>query len=388
VLTTAVGPVSFTPPNADQFMVVAPAPELVSVTPQVLPTGKTTAVTLRGRNFSDLQGVRLEPAAGITAIGPFTASEGNTVLKFTVQVGAGVATGPRTVIVDAAGGSSSSDPVPANTVQVAQQVGATYDSITAPVVGVQVGAASTPQTTASYSLSAPLVGVVVTPTVAPSTSATSVYAGNVGVVVGSVVSRVDPRRPDGFLKGTTGTLTVHGVALDAVTSVVASGTGVTFGAPTVSADATQLAVPVTVSPSASSTYYGVNVRTGSGTATLQITSIEPDAMLFNVGGLPSAVDSVSPIVLEQGKTYNFTVRGVGLKDVYQVFAEPPQGLNFAPAGGSVQWSTDVLGEKLSVPITIDGAAAIGSRVIRLRVPGGSTSPEATPANTITIVAPQ
>ena len=46
------------------------------------------------------------------------------------------------------------------------------------------------------------------------------------------------------------------------------------------------------------------------------------------------------------------------------------------------------GEKLTVPVFVEPGAAIGSRVLRLRVPGASTDAQATPANTVTIVAPQ
>ena len=69
-------------------------------------------------------------------------------------------------------------------------------------------------------------------------------------------------------------------------------------------------------------------------------------------------------------------------------AEPSAGVNFAVGLAAPQWSTDSFGEKLTVPLLIDGDAAIGSRVVRFRVPGGVTTPDATPSNTITIVAPQ
>ena len=58
------------------------------------------------------------------------------------------------------------------------------------------------------------------------------------------------------------------------------------------------------------------------------------------------------------------------------------------AGAKPEWSTDSFGEKLTVPVFVEPGAAIGSRVLRLRVPGASTDAQATPANTVTIVSPQ
>jgi len=387
VLSTASGKLPFSAPSGDQFLVAAPAPELVSVSPQVLAAGKTATLTLRGKNFTDVAGVQFDPPTGLTAIAPYVVTEGNTVLSFSVQVGAATPTGLHTVIVNTAGGSSSSTASPANTIQVAQQVGPTYDSILAPLVGVTVGT-STPQTTQTLGVYAPLVGVVVSSIPTQETRTNSVYANSVGVVVGVAATGITPRSPDGYLKNSNGSLVIDGFALDSVTSVTLIGTtGVSLGAYSVNGAATQLTVPVTVSSSTPSGIFGVRLATGSGTATLRVTSLNPQAMAFNVGSLPTAIDSVSPIVLEQGKNYTFTVRGSNLKDVYEIFADPSSGLSFG-GGGAPTWSTDTFGEKLTVPLLIDGNAAIGSRAVRMRVPGGITSPDATQSNTITIVAPQ
>jgi len=389
VLATASGRLAFTPPTADQFQVVAPAPEVDSIAPQVLVAGQTTVLSVRGKNFTDVSGVRFDPPGGLAAVSTFTATEGNTILSFGVQVTAGTPSGTRTVIIDTAGGPSSAIASPANTVHVAQQVGPTYATIAAPNVGVTVGVSVPPQVTETLGVYAPLVGVVYGSVPVETTRTDSVYASNVGVVVGLAATGITPRVPEGFLKGATGSLTVDGFALDQVTGVTVTGTaGITAGVPVVNGSATQLTIPLTVAADAPSASYGVRLTTGSGTATLRVTASDPAAVLFNVGALPGSIASVAPIVLEQGKSYSFTVRGTNLRDVYQVFADPAAGANFGVGMSAVQWSTDSLGEKLTVPLLIDSNAAIGSRTVRFRVPGGVTSPDATPSNTITIVAPQ
>ena len=389
VLATAAGKLAFSGNAGDQFLVAAPSPELISVAPQVVLSGTTVAVTVRGQNFSDVTGVTFDPPAGLTAVPPFVAFEGGKALTFSLQAAAAASSGTRTVIVTTAGGSSTSTPSPANTLQVAQQVGPTYDSIFATPVGILVGSSTPAQLTDTLGVFAPLVGVFLTPTSTQVIETQTAVASNVGVVVGAASTGIAPSSPDGFLKGTSGTLSVTGFALGQVTSVSISGTtGITLGAHTANAQGTQLTIPVTVASTAVSTAFGVRMSTGSGTATAQVTSVYPSAMLFSVGALPTNFDSVSPIVLEQGKSYTFTVRGANLKDVYQIVSEPETGVNFGVGFSSPQWSTDALGEKLTVQLLIDGTAAIGSRAVRLRVPGGISSAGPTPANTITIVAPQ
>jgi hypothetical protein len=240
------------------------------------------------------------------------------------------------------------------------------------------------------------VGVLVQTLMSAVTSDTIIPASNVGVVVGTAAAMLTPAAPDGFLKGASGQFTINGYGLDKVAGISVVGTtgaagqasaaGISLGAISVNAAGSQITVPVTVSSSVASGNYGLVLSQTQGALNSKVTAVPAKALLFSVGALPTQIDSVAPIVLEQGKNYSFTLRGVGLKDVYQVQADPAAGLVFTT--GAVQWSTDALGEKLSVPVTIDAATSIGSRVVRLKVPGGLSDGNATPANTITVVAPQ
>lgn len=387
-LATAAGRLLFTAPEADQFRVVAPAPGIMGVAPQVVVAGSTTFMTVRGSNFSDVTGVRFEPADGLVPVPPFVATEGNTVLRFAVQVAPGAPSGPRTLVVSTAGGATPAAPSPANTFQVAQQVGPVHDAILAAPVGVLVGSATPEPQSQAREVYAQAVGVVFNPAGGGVTQSDTAWASHVGVLVGPASTSMNPARPDGFLAGGSDALVIRGHALDQITAVTVQGTaGISLGTPVVSGGATQLTVPVQVSATAASGTYGVQLFSGSGTATTRITDANPQAMFFNVGSLPTGMESVSPLVLEQGKTYTFTVRGTGLRDVYQIEASPSEGLRFGIPFVSPQWSTDALGEKLTVQVTVDADAATGSRVVRLRVPGGMTGADAFPANTITVSTP-
>lgn len=387
VLRTATGRLPFVRDAESSFLVAAPAPEIIATAPQVIKAGTSTTLNLRGKNFRDVLGVRFEPADGlaVTANATITASADGTLLTVPVTATASAATGPRTVIVIAAGGESSNVAMAANTVQVAQQVGATYADISAPAVGLLVGAATAEPAGSALLVSAPLVGVLVqTPPVAV-TDNRIVASANVGVTVGAFVNSIAPTTPDGFLIGSTSTLVVQGLGLDRVSAITSLGqAGITFGSWTVNTQGTLLTVPVTVAANVPSGRYGVSLRQTVNGVTSRLTTVPASALQFNVGSLPTLLESVAPIVLEQGKNYTFTVRGDGLKDVYELLTEPGTGVQF----GTVQWATDALGELLTVSVRIDATAAIGSRVVRLRVPGSLTSSEAVPANTITIVSPQ
>jgi YD repeat-containing protein len=390
VLNTASGPLSFVNPAESNFLVAAPVAELIWTAPQVIQAGQTVTLSILGRNFRDVVGVRFEPSQGLALVQPLTASPDGTQLGFAVQTAANAATGARTVIVITAGGESSAVQVPANTMYVAQQTGPTYAAIMAQSVGVLVGTVSVPQVTSSLDVYASAVGIVVQSTPVDVTSNRLITASNIGVVVGTGLLSMNPSKPDGFLKGSSGTLIFTGIGLDQVTSTRLMGSStasISLGTTTVNAAGTQLSLPVSVNASAVSGAYGVGLYTGSGTASVRVSSINFATAEFTVGSLPSLMESITPIVLEQGKTYTFTVRGAGLQDVYQVVADPSGGINFAYDLSSVQWSTDTFGEKLTVRVFISPDAPIGSRVIRLRVPGGITDAAPLPANTITIVAP-
>lgn len=387
VLQTATGRMPFVRDAENSFLVTAPAPEIIATAPQVIKAGTSTTLTLRGRNFRDVLGVRFDPAEGlaVTGNGVVTANADGTVLTVPVTAAASATTGPRTVIVVAAGGESSDTAMAANTVQVAQQVGATYADISASAVGLVVGTATTEPTPSALLVPASLVGVVVqTPDVLV-TDNRIVAGAHVGVAVGGFVNGIAPTMPDGFLIGSTSTLLVQGVGLDKTSAITSLGhVGITFGAWSVNAQGTLLTVPVTVAANVPAGRYGVSLSQTVNGVTSRFTTVPAAPLQFNVGALPTLLESVTPIVLEQGKSYTFTVRGDGLKDVYEIFTEPGSGVQF----GTVQWATDALGELLTVSVRIDPTAAIGSRVVRLRVPGGLTSSEAVPANTITIVSPQ
>ena len=382
VLTGVNGlPVAFSRPTDGSFLISAPVPELVSTEPQVLLAGQGTAVklTLRGRNLVNVSGARIEPAQGITVAGPFETNAEGTTLSFTATVAAGATTGARAVVVSSAAGESTTVVHAGNMVRIANQLGATYANLLSAPVGVTVGNAGAPSGSFDGALASAAVGVQVgTPASSNSVDSTA-SSRTVGVVVGAAAQSM---APSGWLQGASGQIVVTGSGLDAVTGVsVVPATGLLLSAPVASDGGTRLTVPVSVAPDAPQVLRQLQLTTASG---VPVSYSSLASATFGIGSLPT-MTSVSPIVFEQGKGATLVVRGSSLKGVIRVLFEPGSGLR---ATSEFTWSQDALGELLTVPVVVDAGATLGNRVVRLEVHGGITPAEATPANTINVVAPQ
>lgn len=386
-LRTASGRVPFLNDADAGFQVYAPPPVISGITPGIIKAGTTVTLSVTGANLSDIQSVRFLPDSGLQVSGSITPVADGTSLSVTVVADALATTGPRVMVITTAGGETSSVSDSTNTVQVGRVTALMFGN--AQPVGVQVGSTTPAPQNQPLTQVAPLVGVLVQTAPQPVSRTDYALAPHVGIVVGTAVTRVNPASPAGFLIGGSGTLTIEGHELQRLTGIqTRPASSLVFGAMSVNPEGTQAQVPVSVPSGQTSGKLALRMSytlPGGTMTTAAVTgSTGPEVA---VGSLPTDIYSVSPIVVEQGKTYTFTVRGANLRDVYQIQTEPTGGLNFAYDGVPVQWSTDTFGEKLTVQLKVDALSAVGSRVIRLQVPGAVTSADASPANTITVVTP-
>jgi len=380
VLTAGGKPLATSRPTDGAFLISAPIPELTAVEPQILRTGKPAdKFTVRGRNLANVSDVRIEPATGITVSGPFEVNADGTVLTFNAAAASGTASGVRTVIVTTAAGQSTSVQGGGNIIRIATQVGPTYSNVMSPAVGVNVGSVTKPPRSFDGTMTTSVVGVLVGAASSPpqSISATLV-SRSVGLIVGSAAQTM---APTGWLQGASGTINVTGRGLDAVNAVtVVPDTGLLLGTPTVSDGGTVLTVPVSVAPDAPLVLRELRLATTSG----KLSFVNPETSRFGIGSMPT-MSSVSPIVFEQGKGAVLTIRGTKLKGVSSIAFGPVGGISTT---SDIVWSTDGLGELLTVSVYVEASAPLGNRVVRLVVPGGSTTATPSPANTINVVTPQ
>lgn len=388
---TAAGMIPFAQANGDQLLVSDPIPEVAGVAPQVIQAGTIAALRINGRYLGAATSLRFEPATDITLLAPPTANADGTVLVANVQIAAQAVSGTRTVIVQAGAGESSATNSLSNSVFVARQVGATYDSIMAAPVGVLVQSSEPPATVQRLAIS-PLVGVFVPTTPVVNTNNVFVASQNVVVTVGTVVTAISPAKPEGILQGDNVNIVFSGQGLDTVTAVKAfdpagtntnsstPATAISFGALSVNADGTRLTVPVTVAATAATGGYRLALNVGTGTSAKRVPALATVDLSLAVGATPT-VNSMTPIVMEQGKYYTLTVRGTQMQTVFEAWVDAASGVEFV---STPVWSNDTFGELITVTVRVKSDASLGSRVVRLRVPGGSSTATPLPTNTITI----
>jgi hypothetical protein len=195
----------------------------------------------------------------------------------------------------------------------------------------------------------------------------------VGVLFGSAAYTL---APEGLLAGSSGTLTVTGIGLNAVTAAsVSPATDVTLGALQASPDGTQLAIPVTLGANAAVGYRWVTLNRTGGT----VNFAKPGMNAFWIATAVPTLDSITPILGQQGTTVaTFTIRGTNLQNATAVVAEPPDGITFGVP------TVDATGTVLTVGMVINAGAPTTARVIRVSTHGTMSSAVAAPANTFTV----
>ncbi len=358
------------------FRVTMPTPILESVNPQYLVRGSTAAMTLRGRNLTNVESVRVLPDTGITVNAPFDAAADGRSLRFTLTVDAAAPAVDRLLVVKTAAGESASEPGPANQVHVLPGPSVEIAPIVSPVVKVQMGKGyQPPGPPTTGTLSAPVVGLnVVEPVQPPLPVRAQLHGRAVSVVSGGVATGMEQAA---WLQDSNGELVILGQGLDKVTAVnVLPADGVLLGAPVLEAGGTRLRLPLTIAVNAPNTDRQIRLQTASG----PLSWAQPSAGRLEIGQMPTLA-STSPIVWSRGAVFDVKLRGSKLKGVKSVAVLPSDGVEVDPA---LNWNSDASGEFLTIKVRVDAGAPLGDRVLQLRVPGGATSAEPAANNRITI----
>ncbi len=349
VSDTTGKPFAVAAPSADRLLIALTAPQLDSITPLYAIPGSTVVVTARGRNFQSTQAVTLTPSTGITVDASPVASPDGTLLTFAVGIAASAPVGPRTVVVTTPGGSSTAIASGSNTFTVVNQIQNDVTPIVAQPVGVVLQSATS------------------------ATQPEFAFSPALGVSLGGVLTGLAP------VSGQFGqsiTLTLLGNQLQGVSSVqIVPNTGLTIGAPTVAANGTSIAVPVTIAANAPQTVR--TVMAFAGTTLIQFAPAS--AALFTVTGLLPQLNSIDPLGLVVGApAVTLTMRGANLQGA-TVSLVPPDGITIGnPA------TVDATGTTATVNISAAANAVTGPRAVVVTTTAGATSSVLSAANTITV----
>ena len=361
-------------PLAMQFLVTPPPPEIDSVTPLfLLPDGNPATVTLRGRNFDNTVELRLLPGDG-AVIGPVTLNGDATEAAAPVTLTPGAPIGPRVVQLVTTGGVSDATPGPHNTVTVSDQTLAEITPLTAPLLGV-VKQVDAPPATTDYTFVATPLGVVVEIDPLANAPTGQAFATPLGIAVGPIATAAAPA---GAVAGSSLTLTVSGEGLGAVSEVqLHPADGVTLDPLiTVGADGRTLDVAIDLALDAPGGPRAVQLLDAAGTA---IPFADPAAAIVHVHGGEPTILSIEPILAGMGDTVELIIRGEHLHAAQAVSVTPADGVAVGPV-----LQVNDLGTEVRLPLQVAADAALGTRVIRLHLPGHDTPAPSTPANTFTV----
>lgn len=368
--------VPFASPGVDLFLVSAPVPRIESVTPNVWQTGQSgLVVTVRGRDLKTVTGVRLEPADGVSFSTPVIDAKG-IILTASANIAAGTTVGPRALILTNTGGDSSLEATPANTVTLSATAGQTYTPVVSSLLGVVYGNTATPETSTTLGpFVSPQLGIIVGEP-APVSTAIDSFARPLGVAVGPVIITTEP---PAFIRGATGILTFHGQSLDGATAIsINPASGITLGTLAASPDGSTLQVSVSVAADAALGARDIVISNASG----RIPYANSTAPRLKIGvGVPT-LDSITPILANQGDRVALTLRGGNFTGATAVRILPSEGIQMSSTP-----VVDVTGTQITVDFAIAANAPLGARIIQVLVPGAESTADPIPANTFTIYAP-
>ncbi len=365
--------IPFGDPRAALFLVTGPIPQVESIGPNTLKIGAgPRTIALRGRNFDRATAVSALPPDDLV-IGSPTVSSGGASLSVSIEAQTTATSGLRVLTVTTPAGNSTQTPSPANTLTLYAQALAAPAPLIGPLLGVTVGEPAGSELTVS-ALPSPLLGIQVgeDAPIAPGTVA-ALASHALGIVTG--VYATDLEAPP-LLLGDTYTLSVRGHGLDLVDGAgVFPGLDLVLGTPVPAADGASLLLSLTVPPDAAVERRELRLVAGD---TL-VPFADPALALLEIApGVPE-IDSLTPIVIRPGETAELIVRGSHLQNARRVFAEPAHGILFA---STLSATGD--GSEVRVRIHAQDDAPLGARTIRIETPGGTSTDQALPANTLTL----
>ncbi len=336
--------------DSDRLLISYPEPIIASISPLFGTVGSPISMTLRGQNLQQGK-VALYPGTAIQVDATPSVSADGRSMTLTLGIGSLTALGEHTVVVSTPGGSSSTSPGPENTFTVVTSI----DEILTPIA-------------------APQLGVVLESEATSSEQSYGLHSMPLGVSLGPIVSEMSPHAA---IIGETITLTLQGKELAGVTGLTFSpAEGLSLvGEPSVTAES--VTANVQIAADAAQTLRGVKVWVGDS----EVWFNDPRQSQFLVTPPLPQIESVSPQNVEVGSgPITLTVRGENFTGASLLMALPDSGVTIGQPP-----VVNVDATEITATITVAPDAAIGSRVIEVTTPAGTTDNAPTAANTIHIV---
>jgi YD repeat-containing protein len=347
LVKTSTTTLPFSSPDKGVFQVVAPIPGIYSISPLHLVAGAASStLTVRGENLAGALSVTVEPPEGITiAPPPVVNSEGNQ-LTINLSASADAALGSRVVRVTSAAGTSEATATAANTLHIVSALGDVVTPVASAPLGLVLESDAPPPEPTLLSLTSSLVGVTLQTEVIPVNPSNTETSALLGMILGPVATGMDVPY---MLPGSSGELVVSGLGLAAVTGASIEGVADVSVTHFSVADA-EVRVGINADSNAVAGTHRLRLTDSAG---LAVPFAPAELATFGLAEAAPRMDSIDPILADQGDVLTLLVRGAGLKNG-QVTVEPASGIQIVT--GTQANSSDT---ELTVTLAIAADAAVG-----------------------------
>jgi subtilisin family serine protease len=351
-------------------------PQITSLSPSSGILGSTINLTITGANLSGATAVNFTSNSGITVTGIQSTS---TQVTLSAIIASSAATGPRSVTVVTAGGTSNFLTFTVNPITPAPQItslspssGSQGSTISLTITGTNLSAATavnftsnsgitvtgiqstSTQVTCSVAIasSAATGSRSVTVTTAGGTSGALTFTVNLAIPAPQITSL----NPSSGSQGSTISLTITGTNLSAATAVnFTSSSGITVTG--IQSTSTQVTCSVAIASSAATGSRSVTVTTAGGTSgTLTFT--------VNLAIPTPQITSLSPNSGTQGRTISLTIAGTNLSGA--------TGVNFTSSSGITVTGIQSTSTQVTCSVAIASSASTGSRSVTVTTAGGTS----------------
>jgi len=348
-LQTATGVVSPLSASANRIYIGGTVPTIISLSPIYLNRGDLRTIIVRGFNFESVRGIRFDNNDNLTFSEPTISPDGRS-LSFDIVVQGFARLGPRQLILESLVGDSVPINPSANLINIENEPPRVLSPIVSAVVGITKEVATQPQSTQQTARSNVL-----------------------GIARGSLLRSIAPSSRS---QGSEVVLNITGFGLNNVVNAeFLPAQGITVNELNVSGDGNSATLNISIASDAEATIRQLSLLTASSTV-----PATTSADRFTVTFAQPQIDSVLPRLIDRSQgTASITVRGSLLNNASLITLIPSEGITASAPVVSADGNT------ATATLTVAPDAALGSRVIQITTPSGSTESAPFVGNTVEVV---
>ena len=332
--------------GADRVYIGGSTPIINSVSPIFFNRNDVRQVTVQGENLFGVTSVTFDNMEGLNVSTPVINNTGTTA-TFNIQIAEFALLGGRRMVLKSLNGDSEAVNINANEIFIEDRPPVIITPAVSPIVGLIKSTEAQPLSQFAVSES-------------------------INILKGQVVQQV---MPNSRSVGSNFVLTIEGFGLSQVDTLeFFPNDGISISSLQPASSGETVTAQISIANDAPATIRqlkltanGINVPFSSREDRFEIVLEQAE------------VDSIQPQQVVKGTSTAFTVRGVRLVDVNSISVIPSDGIII----GSIEEAND--GRSVQAQISVSDDAVVGQRIVVVNTNGGSTSSEALPMNTFSVI---